>query len=170
MTINALFAVDHYGGMGVNGTRPWPQTTHNLDVLKRLTHNNVVVMGRRTWNDTVMPKPFLGRIVYVATHTSVALAGTVSGDIVSQVLRLEQENPTRSIWIVGGPQLIESCVNILDSVYLTHVRGSFKIDTKIELRSFLTGFVPVRAEVAPDFRSTLVKYTPIFKRQINNAS
>jgi dihydrofolate reductase len=88
----------------------------------------------------------------------------IHGNIVDEVLRLEQENPTRKIWIIGGPKLIESCVNILDTVYLTHFKGSFKIDTKMELKSFLTGFAPVRAEVAPDFKSTLVKYAPIFKR------
>jgi dihydrofolate reductase len=162
--INALFATDYYGGMGINGTRPWPATVHNLDTLKRLTANHVVIMGHDTWKDPIIPKPFLGRMVYVATHSHIATAVTVSGDIVESVLRLEQENPTRIIWVLGGPKLIESCVNILDAVYLTHVRGSFKIDTKIELKTFLTGFVPVRAEVASDYQSTLVKYTPIFKR------
>ena len=170
MTINALFAVDHYGGMGVNGTRPWPSTTHNLDSFARLTENHVVVMGRRTWDDPVIPKPFVGRIVYVASNRHINTAGTFTGNIVEEVLRLEQENPNRIIWIIGGPGLIESCINILDAVYLTHVKGSFKIDTRMELKTFLTGFVPVKAEVAADFRSTLVKYTPIFKRQHKHAS
>jgi dihydrofolate reductase len=168
--INALFATDYYGGMGINGTRPWPTTVHNLDTLKRLTTNHVVIMGHGTWKDPIMPKPFLGRIVYVATQHSVAVAGTVNGDIVEHALRLERENPDRIIWITGGPELIQSCVNILDAVYLTHVKGSFKIDTRMELKTFLTGFVPVKAEVAADFRSTLVKYTPIFKRQHKHAS
>jgi len=170
MTINALFAADYYGGMGVNGTRPWPNTTHNLDSFTRLTQNHVVVMGRHTWDDPVIPKPFVGRMVYVATHHHINTAGTVAGDICEAVLKLEQENPTRIIWLAGGPELIAGCVNILDSVYLTHVRGSFKIDTRMELKTFLAGFVPVRAEVAADFRSTLVKYTPIFKRQHKHAS
>jgi dihydrofolate reductase len=165
MTINAIFAADYYGGMGVNGTRPWPRTTHNLDSFTQLTQNHVVVMGRRTWDDPAMPKPLLGRIVYVASNHNIATAGTFTGNIVEEVLRLEQENPNRIIWLAGGPGLIESCVNILDSVYLTHVRGSFKIDTRMELKTFLTGFVPVRAEVAADFRSTLIKYEPLFKRK-----
>ena len=162
--INALFAVDHYGGMGFNGSLPWPRNTHDLSNFQRLTKNHIVVMGHRTWDDPVMPKPLLGRIVYVASNHNISNAGRISGDIVEEVLRLEQENPTRKIWVIGGPQLIESCINILDTVYLTHFKGSFKIDTRMELRSFLTGFSPVRAEVAPDFKSTLVKYVPIFKR------
>ena len=168
--INALFAVDHYGGMGNNGTLPWPRNTHDLSNFQRLTKNHVVVMGHRTWDDPAMPKPLLGRIVYVASNHSIANASTISGNIVTEVLRLEKENPTRKIWIIGGPRLIENCIDILDTVYLTHFKGSFKIDTKMELKSFLTGFTPVRAEVAADFRSTLVKYEPIFKRQTTNAS
>jgi|TARA_R110000868_G_C10810943_1_gene757840 dihydrofolate reductase len=162
--INALFAVDHYGGMGINGTLPWPHNSHDLGRFQRLTKNHIVVMGRRTWDDPKMPKPLLGRIVYVVSNRPLVNAVRVHGNIVDEVLRLEQENPTRKIWIIGGPKLIESCVNILDTVYLTHFKGSFKIDTKMELKSFLTGFAPVRAEVAPDFKSTLVKYAPIFKR------
>ena len=82
----------------------------------------------------------------------------------SESLKLEQQHPNQIIWIIGGPKLIDSCVNILDNVYLTHFRGSNKIDTKIELKSFLTGFTPVRAEVSQDLKSTFVKYAPIFKR------
>jgi dihydrofolate reductase len=162
--INALFAVDHYGGMGINGTLPWPRNSHDLANFQRLTKNHVVVMGHRTWDDPVMPKPLLERIVYVASNKHIDQASQISGDIVAEVLRLEQENPTRKIWVIGGPRLIESCINILDAVYLTHFKGSFKIDTRIELRTFLTGFTPVSAEVAADFQSTLVKYEPIFKR------
>jgi dihydrofolate reductase len=162
--INAIFAVDHYGGMGLNGTLPWPRSTIDLSRFQKLTQDHVVVMGRRTWEDPAMPKPLLGRIVYVATNNPVVNAGSIQGDIVDQVLQLEQQYPDRKIWVTGGPRLIESCINILDSVYLTHFKGSFKIDTKMELKTFLTGFIPVRAEVAADFQSTLVKYEPIFKR------
>jgi dihydrofolate reductase len=162
--INAIFAVDHYGGMGFNGSLPWPHNSHDLANFQRLTQNHIVVMGRRTWDDPVMPKPLLGRIVYVASNRTVTNAMQISGDIVDQVLRLEQENPDRVVWIIGGPQLIESCVNVLDAVYLTHFKGSFRTDTKIELRNFMAGFAPVRATVAPDFKSTLVKYENIFRR------
>ena len=162
--INALFAVDHYGGMGFQGSLPWPHNAEDLAHFQRLTTGHVVVMGSKSWNDPDMPKPLNGRTVYVASTKPVRHAGRIEGDLVEQALRLEQQHPDQIIWIVGGPKLIETCVNILDNVYLTHFKGSFKIDTKLDLRSFLTGFIPVRAEVARDFKSTFIKYAPIFKR------
>ena len=91
-----------------------------------------------------------------------------NGDIVNEVLRVEQQHPDKIVWVVGGPKLIEACSNILDHAYLTHFKGSYKIDTKIDLKKFLNGFIPVRAEVAKDFQSTLVKYEPIFKRRTSS--
>ena len=162
--INALFAVDYYGGMGLNGSLPWPHNADDLANFKRLTNGHVVVMGSRSWDDAKMPKPLPGRTVYVASSKPVTYAGRVSGNIVDRVLELEQHHKDKIIWVVGGPQLLEECSGILDNVYLTHFKGSYKIDTKIDLRKFLTGFIPVRADVNKDFKSTLVKYEPIFKR------
>ena len=162
--INALFAVDYYGGMGFNGSLPWPHNAEDLAHFQKLTNGHVVVMGSRSWNDPKMPKPLKGRTVYVASSKPVTYAGQINGNIVEEVLELEKQHANQTIWVVGGPKLIEACTNILDYAYLTHFKGSFKIDTKMELKSFLTGFTPVRAEVSQDLKSTFVKYAPIFKR------
>lgn len=162
--IKALFAVDHYGGMGFNGTLPWPHNANDLAHFQKLTTGHVVVMGRRTWDDPKMPKPLMGRTVYVASHRHVNMAGRINGDIAEQVLALEQQHPSQIIWVVGGPKLLEAAVDILDEVHLTHFKSSFKIDTKIDLKVFLRGFAMTSASVAPDFKSTFVTYAPLFKR------
>ena len=162
--INALFAVDHYGNMGFNGKLPWPHNAADLANFQRHTMGHVVVMGRHSWDDPDMPKPLNGRVVYVATHKRTQHASTISGDIVEEVLKLEKRHPDKTIWIVGGPAIITACSEIVDRVHVTHFKGAYKADTKIDLKTYLTGFVPVRAEVANDFQSTFVKYAPIFAR------
>ena len=162
--ITAIFSIDQTGGIGNRGTLPWKHHPEDMQWFRELTLNQVVVMGRRTWDDPKMPKPLKNRTVYVATNRPTTYAGIISGNLVNEVLELEKQHSNQTIWIVGGPKIIESCINILDSVYLTHFKGSYKIDTRIDLKSFLTGFTPVRAEVAQDFQSTFVKYEPIFKR------
>lgn len=162
--IKALFAVDYYGGMGFNGTLPWPHNANDLAHFQTLTDSHVVVMGRRSWDDPKMPKPLKGRTVYVASNRHVNYAGRISGDLRESVLGLEQQHPDQIIWVVGGPNLLEECVDILDEVHLTHFKGSYKIDTKIDLKTFLRGFAMTRASVAPDFKSTFVTYAPLFKR------
>lgn len=162
--INALFAVDYYGGMGFNGSLPWPHNAEDLAQFQKLTKGHVVVMGSRSWNDPKMPKPLKDRTVYVASSKPVHYGQQLNGNIVEEVLRVEQQHPDKTIWVVGGPKIIEACSNILDYAYLTHFKGSYKIDTKMDLKSFLTGFTPVKAHVSQDLQSTFVKYAPIFKR------
>ena len=163
--IKALFAVDYYGGMGFNGTLPWPHNAADLAHFQKLTNNHVVVMGRRTWDDPKMPKPLNGRTVYVASNRPVHYAGRISGDLSDKILDLEKQHSKQTIWVVGGPNLLEECVDILDEVHLTHFKGSYKIDTKIDLKTFLRGFAMTSASVAPDFKSTFVTYAPLFNRQ-----
>jgi dihydrofolate reductase len=162
--INALFAVDHYGGMGFQGTLPWPHNAEDLAHFQKLTTGHVVVMGSRSWADPKMPKPLDGRTVYIASNKPVQYAGRISGDIKEEILTLEKQHPTQIIWVVGGSMLLEECSGIFDQLHLTHFKGSYKIDTKINLKNFLAGFIPVRASVSDDRKSTFIKYEPIFKR------
>ena len=162
--INAIFAVDQHGGMGFNGTLPWPYNAADLANFKNLTNGHVVVMGRKTWDDPKMPKPLPGRTSYVVSNRPVNYAGQIAGNVVEEVLTLEQKHPDQIIWVIGGPQLIQECSGILDNLYLTYFKGSYKVDTKMDLKSFLINFTPIGAQVAPDYKSTLVRYAPIFTR------
>ena len=162
--INAIFAVDFNGGMGFNGSLPWPHNAEDLQHFKELTTGHVVVMGRKTWDDPKMPKPLLNRTVYVATHRPVAYAMPFSGDIKAKLLAIEQEHLDKTIFVIGGAELIETARPLLDRIYLTHIKGSYKVDTRIYVKEFLAGFTPVRATVSKDFNSTFTVYDPIFKR------
>ena len=163
--INALFAVDQYGGMGYNGTMPWPHNSADLKNFKELTTGHVVVMGRKTWEDKNMPKPLKGRTTYVATskpflqHTAV-----IKGDMKEALLELERKHPKQTIWVVGGPELLEQCGEVFDRLYLTHYKGSYKIDTKLNLKKFLTGWSPKTATADPNTNFTTVIYESLFKR------
>ncbi|CAB4128816.1 FolA Dihydrofolate reductase [uncultured Caudovirales phage] len=162
--INAIFAVDFNGGMGFNGSLPWPHNAEDLQYFKDLTTGHVVVCGRKTWDDPKMPKPLPNRTVYVATHRPVSHANPFSGDIQTKLLDIESAHPDKKIFVIGGPDLIESAKPLLDRIYLTHIKGSYKVDTRIYVKEFLAGFTPVRATVSKDFNSTFTVYDPIFKR------
>lgn len=164
--INAIFAVDQFGGMGLNGSLPWPHNSEDLLRFQQLTKGHVVVMGSRTWNDKKMPKPLPDRTVYVASTKQVHYGQKISGNIVTEITNIEKKHPDKIIWVIGGPQMIQDCADssILDYIYLTHFRGSYKIDTKIDLRKVLLGMLPQRAETSYDQQSVFIKYAPIFSR------
>ena len=162
--INAIFAVDFNGGMGFNGTLPWPHNAEDLQHFKTLTTGQVVVCGRRTWDDPKMPKPLPNRTVYVATHRPVAYAMPFSGDIKEKLLAIEQAHSDKTIWVIGGADLLQEARPLLDRIYLTHIKGSYKVDTRMYVKEFLAGYSPVRATVSRDFQSTFTVYESIFKR------
>jgi len=162
--INALFAVDQYGGMGFNGTLPWPHNADDLANFKRLTTDHVVVMGRKTWDDPKMPKPLVGRTVYVATNNPVYMAATIKGDIKTEILRLEQLHQDKTIWVIGGAALLEQCDGIFDRLYLTHFKGTYKIDVKMNMKSFLSGWSPITASAPANNSCTFVVYENLFGR------
>ena len=162
--IKAVFAVDQYGGMGYNGGLPWPHNRADLAHFKKLTMGHVVVMGSRSWADPTLPKPMEGRTVYIASRKPVAHASTIKGNLVEAVLQLEKLHANKTVWIAGGPDILNECRDLYDEIHLTHFKGSYKIDTKIDLKSFLSGFTMEYASVAEDIQSTFIRYEPIFKR------
>ena len=164
--INAIFAVDFNGGMGLNGTLPWPHNAEDLANFQKLTTNNVVVMGRKTWDDPKMPKPLPNRTVYVATHRPVTYAMPFSGDIPTKLLEIEANHPDKTVFVIGGADLLQEARPLLDRIYLTHIKGSYRCDTRMYVKEFLAGFSPVRAHVSKDFTSTFTVYDPIFKRAV----
>ena len=164
--INAIFAVDFNGGMGFNGTLPWPHNAEDLQHFKDLTTGQVVVCGRKTWDDPKMPKPLPNRTVYVATHRPVSYAQPFSGDVQEQLLKIEASHKDKKVFVIGGVELLESARPLFDRIYLTHIKGAYRSDTRIHVKEFLTGFRPVSARVSQDYQSTFTVYESIFKRTV----
>lgn len=165
--ISALLAVDSRGGMGYQGSLPW-HLPEDLQFFKKLTMNNIVVMGRNTWDDNKFPKPLSGRTCYVVTNRVSTLgvyARPLYGDNLGDaLLTLEQANPTKQIFVIGGPKIVLAAKDVLDRCYLTHVKGSYKIDVRIDIKELLLGMHPVTCSASPDSKATFVKYENLFKR------
>ena len=105
--INALFAVDYYGGMGLNGTLPWPIDNFHTSDFDNFTKGHIVVMGRRTWDYHIATTVPNQRIYYVASSKPISTAHAINGDLIAEVLELELQHQDKIIWIAGGAQLIE---------------------------------------------------------------
>ena len=51
---------------------------------------------------------------------------------------LESLYPNRTIFIIGGPNLLMQCKDITDMVYVSHRKGSFYADTRLPSQYFQT--------------------------------
>lgn len=141
--INAIFAIDQEGGMGLNGSMPWPRNENDLAWFKMHTVGHIVVMGRGTWEAVDMPSPLPKRTNWVVTsRISPALDGAHiwHKDPVKLLYKLERENPSKIIWVIGGAKLLSSLEGIFDRIYLTEIAGEFGCDVKIGVESMLKGY------------------------------
>ena len=161
--IKAIFAVDVWGGMGYQGHLPWPHHREDMKYFREHTMNNIVVMGRRTWDDPQLPKPLNGRIVYVATNRSLVgePANTISGDLNYHIKQIADSNPDKTVWIIGGPDLLMETREITDEVHITHFKGQYRTDRNIDLRKYLTLFRATSAKPSVDRRCNWMTYKNI---------
>ena len=71
--IKGIMAVDDKGGISKGQSMPWPKNSIDLKWFKENTLNNLVVMGRKTWEDPFMPTPLKSRINILITKNDHSL-------------------------------------------------------------------------------------------------
>ena len=111
--IKAILACDDVGGVSKNGTIPWPKNKKDLGWFKKNTTDNVVVMGSKTWVDPLMPWPLPNRVNVLATSRKADFPGAdkyVCGNLKSELKNLKEEHQNKTIWVIGGPNIIEQTV------------------------------------------------------------
>ena len=71
--IKGIMAVDEKGGISKGPSMPWPKNPKDLKWFKENTLNNVVIMGRKTWEDPFMPTPLKSRTNILITSKDRSL-------------------------------------------------------------------------------------------------
>lgn len=141
--IKAILACDDKGGVGKNGTLPWPNNPADLQWFKENTSGHAVVMGSKTWEDPHMPRPLPNRFNILVTsrpsHYNKAHK-YISDNIVENIKKYADENPGIITWIIGGPNLIEQCLGIIDEFYLSRIAGDYDCDTFLPMKKIETLF------------------------------
>jgi dihydrofolate reductase len=162
--IKAIFAVDYWGGMGLNGSLPWPHHSEDLQYFKEQTKDQIVIMGRKTWDDPKMPKPLPGRTTYVVTNRPLfgySSVRTIKGDLAEAVKKIAHDNPTKTVWIIGGPGILMETRDLVDEAHISHFKGQFRVDTQIDLRRYLSLFRATGAMPSSDRKCNWTTYKNI---------
>lgn len=135
--IKAILACDDTGGVSRDGTLPWPHNSTDLRWFKDNTAGHVVVMGSTTWEDPHMPRPLPKRQNVLVTTRKEDYPGAdhyISGDLCAELKELEDMCPGLIIWAIGGPNMIEQCLGVIDEFYLSRIPGDYDCDTHLPLR------------------------------------
>ena len=121
--ISAIVAVDNDWGIGFNGEL-LEHIPEDLKYFKELTMNNIVVMGRKTW-ESLPKKPLPNRLNIVICHTDMISyhdGAVFCGleDIIN-MMKFSQEKDTRQQFVIGGGQIYKQLLPLCKKVYVTKI-------------------------------------------------
>ena len=132
-------AVDDKGGISKGKSMPWPKNSIDLKWFKDNTINNIVVMGRKTWEDPFMPTPLKSRInILITNKDKNSIEGAdyyLSGDINNQIKDIETEYMDKDIFIIGGSEIINLTYKLIEQFYLTRIYGNYNCEKFIDVSS-----------------------------------
>ncbi len=138
--IRSIFSIDQRGGLGNKGTLPWPNDPEDMQWFANASKGQIVVMGRRTWEDPKMPKPLPNRQCVVLTNkTYVPYATAMRGDAVKILQQLQKIHPRNDIWVIGGADLLMETKDACDEMWIAHRKGAYYTDTRIDVGKYMLG-------------------------------
>jgi len=114
----AIWAQSTDGFIGRDGVLPW-SVPEDMAHFRRLTDDQVVVMGRATWEslpDRFRPLP--GRDNIVLSRHAVVLAGA---SVVPDVAAALHAVAGRPAWVIGGAQVYAALLPHTDRLEVTDV-------------------------------------------------
>ncbi len=106
--------------IGRDGRIPW-RIPGEQKRFKELTTGNVVVMGRRSYEEIGHPLPGRYNIIVSGTRRFEAENCTTVGSLQEAIRTAEQNAPGRDIYISGGAGLYREAVAFVDKMFVTEI-------------------------------------------------
>lgn len=129
--ISAIVAVDENNGIGFNG-QLLEKIPEDMEHFKELTTDNIVVMGRKTW-DSLPNSPLPDRLNIVLSRYYLTPACEHTICMTLESLKYVINNKDRfseDIFIIGGGQIYKELLPLCDRVYVTKIFKSHNnVDT-----------------------------------------
>lgn len=124
MKISAIVAVDEHGAIGKDGRLLW-HIPADMKRFKSVTMGHPIIMGRKTFES--FPKgPLPGRLNIVLTRDDNYEAEGVSVcHTVEEALAVASGSGASECFVIGGEQVYEQMLDLVDMIYLTIVHASF---------------------------------------------
>ena len=119
-----IVAFDHNMTIGINGDLPW-KLSADLQNFKRLTLNNTVIMGRKTFESIGRPLPHRQNIV-VSRSLNQTMPNITITRTIEDALSLSKSKKT---FFIGGSEVYKRALRLVDTIYLTLVDTSSRGDT-----------------------------------------
>ena len=115
MGYTMIVAVSNDYVIGVNGEIPW-SLPNDMKFFKKVTTNNTVIMGRKTFESLDGPLPNRTNIILTRDKNFTA-------DGCEVVTSINEIDPLSNgeVFIIGGSEIYSQLLPFVSKVYLTHI-------------------------------------------------
>lgn len=130
--INCIVAVDKNQGIGYKNSMPWPHLPGDMKWFRSQTTNNVVIMGRKTW-ESLGCKNLPNRINIVISSLHVK---DCHGSFTSPQTALEycqEKFSDKDVYIIGGGTIYEQFLPNVEKFYVTEIDENYQCDVFFNL-------------------------------------
>ena len=132
MGVNIIVAYCKGNGIGKNNALPWyiPQDLKHFSNLTKGNNNNMIVMGRKTW-DSLPRKPLPNRFnAILSNHLFIDNETTKTFNSLSQVVDFSRENGYQTLWVIGGAEIYKMALklDIVDEIHVTEINEEHECD------------------------------------------
>ena len=133
MGVKLIVAYCKGNGIGKNNSLPWhiPQDLKHFSTLtKGNNNNNIVVMGRKTW-DSLPKKPLPKRFnAILSNHLLMDTDNAKTFNSLQSILDFSRQNHYQDIWIIGGEEIYKMVLEmgIVDEIHATVIDEWYACD------------------------------------------
>lgn len=115
-----------------NNKLPW-DIPEDINFFRKLTHGHIVIMGRKTFHNLGMERGLPGKINIIITHkciggefeTNSSVFYTSLNNLPDILEVIQEENPNKKIFIIGGPSIFQQFEAQIDTWYITKVKRHY---------------------------------------------
>ena len=130
MKIVIIAAVSENGVIGQAGKIPW-HIPEDLARFRKLTEDQAVVMGRKTWESLPKrsrPLPDRENIVLTRGGIQELIRGAWRASDVESALECARDLKAEKLYVIGGRQVYEAFIPLADRIEMTVVNQKVEAD------------------------------------------
>jgi len=126
--INLIWAMDQNYLIGKNNELPW-KIPAEMKYFSRITSNNTVLMGRKTFES--IGKPLKNRHNIVITRNKENYKewkeeNLIFTDNLKEILEPYKDNFDKHVFVIGGREIYQRTYLYADYYYISIVKGNYK--------------------------------------------
>lgn len=127
--VSMLVAVDRNWGIGKEGDL-LIKIPEDMKFFKDISINNVIIMGRKTFESLPNRKPLVNRVnIIITSDKNYKVENAIVVNSIEEAIEKAKEYKDLEIINIGGGKIFNQMIDHCDIAYVTYIDREFEADT-----------------------------------------